>query len=192
MAMHKMSLILGLWLFTSVLLSAQSKGHYLVEFEAFTPSEKDLIASFTGFPAESFLANDVDGNEHYLADYKGKVAILWFWSIHDQMSIDWLSTMNLLQVQYLEEVKLLGFASEMTEETKAFTSREGLVFANIPNGDVFGQMAYGADLGKPRAFIIDEFGIIRYVLPASFFNADAIEVQSDKLNAMIRELLFDK
>jgi len=30
-------------------------------------------------------------------------------------------------------------------------------------------MAYGADLGSPRMFLIDEFGIIKIVLPAEAF-----------------------
>jgi len=39
----------------------------------------------------------------------------------------------------------------------------------IPNADVFGQMAYAADLGYPRYFFIDEYGIIKQVWPAESF-----------------------
>ena len=39
----------------------------------------------------------------------------------------------------------------------------------IPNGEIFGQMAYGADMGNPRMFLIDEFGVIKAAIPAEAF-----------------------
>ena len=45
-------------------------------------------------------------------------------------------------------------------------------FPIIPNGEVFGQMAYGADLGSPRIFAINSSGIITRVIPKSIFTPE--------------------
>jgi len=77
------SLVIAL---TSYALYGQNSqsGHFLVEFEAFSPPVKDMVTSFEGHIAEQFLAKDVNGKEHFLGDYKGKKVILWFWSISSE------------------------------------------------------------------------------------------------------------
>jgi len=115
--------LIALFISAAIALTAQesSNGHFLVEFDKFSPPTRDLVTSFEGHIAEPFLATDLQGTEHFLGSYKGKKVLLWFWSVV------------------------------------------------IPNGEIFGQMAYGADLGSPRMFLIDEFGIIKIVLPAEAF-----------------------
>ncbi len=145
-----------------------SNGHFLVEFDKFSPPVKDMVKSFEGFPAEQFLAKDVNGKEHFLGDYKGKKVILWFWSVYSPAAMEQMSAMTVLQDNF-KDLKIIAFAKEPSDEVKAYLKQFPTTIDVIPNGEVFGQMAYGAELGSPRMFIIDEFGIIKVVLPEESF-----------------------
>jgi len=146
-----------------------AQGHFLVEFAKFTPPVQDLVKSFEGFPAEQFLANDVSGKEHYLADYKGKKVILWFWSVDNPKALEQVSAMTLLQDRNKDKLKIVSFAKEPKSAVNEYLRQYPMDLDVIPNGEVFGQMAYGADMGNPRMFIIDEFGIIKIALPEEAF-----------------------
>jgi len=152
-------------------LSAQdpTTGHFLVTFEKFSPPVQDLVKSFEGFPAENFLANDINGKEHFLGDYKGKNVILWFWSIENTKAVDQIGALTLLQEKY-KNLKIIGFAKETSSKVKEFLRQYPMEIDVIPNGEVFGQMAYGAEMGNPRMFLIDEFGVIKAALPEQAFS----------------------
>ncbi|MFT6335963.1 MAG: peroxiredoxin [Halioglobus sp.] len=145
-----------------------ANGHFLVEFAKFTPPIQDLIRSFEGHIAEPFLANDVNGKEHYLPDYKGSNVILWFWSTEDAIAIEQVGTMALLQERN-KNLKVIGFAKEPKAKVLEYLRQSPMDIDVIPNGEIFGQMAYGADMGSPRMFVIDEFGIIKVALPVDAF-----------------------
>ncbi len=182
----------GIVLFIFLILSSFAIGqdHFLVELEEFTPPEKELIASIKGFPAEMFLANDIDGEEHFLGNYKGTTVILWFWSTEDQLSSDWLSSMNLLHLQYLDDLKVFGFAHQNKEEILPVTQDNAILFSNIPNGTLFGDAVYGGDLGLGRMFFIDEFGIVKEVLPRSFFEQNSLEQATPIIEKIIEKLAY--
>lgn len=171
-------------------LVANGQDHFLVEFEEFTPPEKELIASIKGFPAEMFLANDIDGTEHFLGNYKGKAVILWFWSTEDKLSADWLSSMNLIQLQYLDDLKVFGFAHQNKEEVVPVTEDNAIIFSNIPNGTVFGDAVYGGDLGLGRMFFIDEYGIVKEVLPRTFFEQNSLEKATPMIEQIIEKMAY--
>ena len=142
--------------------------HFLVDFEKFSPPVKEMIKAFKGQPAEQFLANDITGKEHFLSDYKGKKVILWFWSKEETLSIGHINALNATQ-EHNKDLVILSFARGTKSEMKTFAEANDINFAVIPNADVFGQMAYAADLGYPRYFFIDEYGIIKHVWPAESF-----------------------
>ena len=168
--MKFLSLITLLIFSLSINIQAQddSSDHFLVEFEKFTPPVKDLVRYFEGKPAEKFLASDTEGTEHFLGDYKGKKVLIWFWSIKDPKAQEQISPLMLLGERN-DNLKVLSFASESKVEVTEYVNNNGVNLSVIPNGDVFGQMAYGADLGKPRMFLIDESGVIHTVLPEEAF-----------------------
>jgi len=145
-----------------------ANGHFLVTFEKFSPPIKDMVRSFEGRIAEQFLANDVNGKEHYLPSYKGKNVILWFWSTENSVALEQLAAMTALQERN-KNLKIIGFAKEPKAKVIEFLRQNPMEIDIIPNGEVFGQMAYGAELGNPRMFVIDEFGIIKVVLPEEAF-----------------------
>jgi len=146
-----------------------TQGHFLVEFAKFTPPVQDLVKSFEGFPAEQFLAKDVKGNEHFLGDYKGTRVLLWFWSVENSKALDQVSAMTLLQERNKNNLKIVSFAKEPKVAVNEYLRKYPMELDVIPNGELFGQMAYGADMGNPRMFIIDEFGIVKVALPEEAF-----------------------
>jgi len=168
--MKKYLLPFAMSLYIACSLQAQdnAQGHFLVEFAKFSPPTQDLVKTFEGFPAEQFLANDVNGVEHYLPSYKGKNVVLWFWSVEDNAALDQVSAMTLLQ-QRNKDLKIIAFAKEPTPRVQEYLRQYPMDIDVIANGEVFGQMAYGAELGNPRMFLIDEFGIIKVVLPQEAF-----------------------
>ena len=182
------SISVAVFLFSfSALISAQTnetKEHYLVEFEKFTPPTKELIKSFENFPAEPFLAPDVNGVEHFSGNYKGKHLILWFWSIEDEVSLQQLTLLNELASQHKNELNIISFAEEEKPDVLTFTQNNLVSFPVIFKSKVFGDFAYGGDLGNGRIFVIDDFGIVKKVYPREIFEKSAhrAEIISNLMN----------
>ena len=168
---------------------ALAQNHYLVEFESFSPPEKDLISSLKGFPAEAFLAKDAEGREHFLNDYRGKTVLLHFYSVVDDPSFRWVSQLNLIQIQYIDDLQIFGFADEERSIIESAMKDQAIVYPNFPNGNKFGEMAYAGDLGLGRMILINEDGIISEVIPRSWIekkNNEEAMAQIDKiLSSMI-------
>ena len=171
-------------------ISLIGQDHFLVELEKFTPPEKDVIRSLKGFPAENFLAKDLDGEEHFLGSYKDQAKILWFWSKDDPISMKWLPAINLLQLKYLDHLKVFGFGKEDKIELTQAISNEAVIFPNFPNGAVFGEAAYGGDLGYGRMFFIDRDGIIKEVLPRSFFTSHNVNDATPIVEKIIEKIAY--
>lgn len=169
---HILYLTLSLLISNLNIISAQAKStdgeYYLVDFEKFSPPIREMAMAFEGQPAEQFLANDVMGMEHYLGDYKGKKVILWFWSREDVISTSHIPALHQALAEH-DDLVVISFARGGSAEVKKYADEQGIRFPVIPNGDMFGEMAYAADLGYPRYFFIDEYGIIRQVWPSASF-----------------------
>jgi len=151
-------------------LSAQNeKGHFMIEFEAFSPPIKDLIASFENSKAAPFLAPDILGEEQYLGDYSDKNVILWFWSTSDELSNSQIERLNLLQSKFRNDLQVISFAEEEKQELLDFRRSIPVDFPIIANGKILGEAAFGGDLGQGRLFLIDKAGIIQKVIPRQAF-----------------------
>jgi len=160
---------LSLFTFVSAFSQELGQDHFLIEFEKFTPPIQDMVKAFEGRTAEPFLANDISGQEHYLPNYQGKKVILWFWSVENPKALDQIGAMTLLQEKNPNSLKIISFAQEKKAIVKEYLKQYPMAIDVIPNGELFGQMAYGADMGNPRMFVIDESGIIRKVIPEQAF-----------------------
>lgn len=178
------------FLFLLFVLFVHGQEHFLVEFEAFSPPEKEMIGNLKGFPAEAFLAKDLDGKEHFLHDYRGKNVLLFFYSVVDPISYDWLTKLNLIQIQYLEELQVFGFAEEERSIINSAMSDNAIVFPNFPNGTKFGEMAYAGDLGLGRMIVIDKDGIVKEVLPRSFFESSNSESLMPKVDKVLTQIFY--
>lgn len=150
-------------------ISQNEKGHFLVEFDAFSPPVKDLIASFENTKAAPFLAPDVLGKEQFLGDYAGKKIILWFWSTADGLSNSQIDRLNLIQSKFKSELQIISFADEKKQELLDFSRSTLVDFPIIANGKILGEAAFGGDLGQGRIFILDGNSVIQKVLPREAF-----------------------
>ncbi len=182
-------LVLSFLLLLSV-VSIYSQDHFLVELEKFTPPEQDVIRSIKDFPAENFLAKDLSGEEHFLGNYREQAVILWFWSIDDPISLKWLSTLNLIQIEHLEKLKIFGFGKENKEAIEHVLSNEAIIFSNFPNGTLFGDAVYGGDLGLGRMFFIDTYGVVKEVLPRSFFESTDVQEAIPMIEEIIEKIAY--
>ncbi len=171
-------------------ISLIGQDHFLVELEKFTPPEEDVIRSLKGFPAENFMAKDLSGEEHFLGNYKEHIKLLWFWSKDDPISMKWLPALNLIQLNYIDDLKIFGFGKESKEELSSVLSNEAIIFSNFPNGTVFGDAVYGGDLGLGRMFFIDPDGIIKEVLPRSFFESNDVISAKPMLEKIIDKITY--
>lgn len=154
---------LSLILLSTIQVFAQAEnGYFQVSFNDFSPPEKELINSFVDRKATPFLANDVNGAERFLGTYKGKSLVLAFMAIEEASSQRMLSMLDLL-----EDQQIVIFMEDDKAAINNYYGNNSFEFTTIPNGKIFGEMAYGADLGRTRVFFIDRSGIIQYVLPQS-------------------------
>ena len=161
-------------------------GFYLFEPEKFSLPVKDMIAHYEGFPATPFMANNMDGKELFMGDFKGKTLILYFWNTTTALSMQVNEEFNQLVEFYgQEKLEIVSFADDDRATVNSFLDSFPVKFHTIPNSKVFSEMAYSADLGYPRAFIIDEFGIIKKVIPREAFE------RSSNGFEMMKSLLSD-
>lgn len=165
---YLLAMCLCLLMTTMCMAQAKSdKGYFLYEPATFTPPTKDLIATFEGQPAEPFMANDASGVEQYLPNYKGQKVVLWFWDTQSPLALSQIPALNALHQQ--EGITVLSLARQSSDKIRILMETTTVDFPIVGNADVFGQMAYGASLGYPRFFLIDDAGMIRVVLPAEAF-----------------------
>ncbi len=162
-----------------------SRGYYLVESEKFTPPEKEVIASFQDKKAENFLAADLKGVERTLNDYKGKPTLLVFGELGNEKLI------NALKSTYTNNkggFYIVFMAAESRNNLlQNGVSADNFPFTIIPEGSIFGEMAYAGSLGLPRIFGIDSEGIIKRIIPSSIVSeytilAEVIEETYTLLN----------
>jgi len=187
--MQKVFLILILGM---LFVMANAQDHFLVEFESFSPPEKDMISHLKEFPAEAFLAKDSEGKEHFLNDYRGKTVLLFFYSVVDKSSYDWVSQLNLLQIQYIDDLQIFGFAKEERSIIDSAMKDQAIVYPNFPNGTKFGEMAYAGDLGLGRMIFIDSDGIIKEVIPRSWFAKTNMQEASAGIDKILTSMMYGK
>lgn len=164
-------------LFTTIIaisyVSAQCQNiggdHYLVEFDEFTPPTKDLIASFEGFPSVPFLAPDIKGTEHFLGNYKGKNVVLWFWKLDCTSCVSQIKDLNVLQSRYRDKLQIISLSDNSKAEMLDFIKSTPVDFPIIYKAKTLGDGPYAGELGYPRMFVINEFGVIVKVLPSEAF-----------------------
>ena len=179
-----------LLVFICSLLSLEAVGqqHFLVELEAFSPSEQEVIQTLKGRKAEQFLAKDLSGQETSFYSTEGKIKLLWFWSPEDTAAISLVPHINLLQLDELDDMWIYSFVEGDKASAQRISQEQGPLFTIIPEAKAIGQLAYGGDLGSNRIFVIDKDLSIQEVLPPSFFAsrqpAAAVSILRDMITRM--------
>lgn len=148
----------------SIAQSDTSK-HFLYKAPTFSPPIQAMIRQFEGFPCTPIQARDIDSIKHEVGGYRGKLTILFFWNTKSSTSLELIPSLNALLEKHSTKVKVLSFADELKSELRDFRLTQTIDFPIIPNSKMLGDAVYATELGYPRIFVLDEFGIIQLVMP---------------------------
>jgi peroxiredoxin len=141
--------------------------------------------------AESFSAISLDGEPFDLAELKGKVVVLTFWSTKCPICHSEIPKLNQLVETYKDKaVVFLGLTMENPNKVEAYLKKTSFKFAILPNG--FGVVLKYADkdsdgnvaMSFPTHFLINQNGEIE--LKTSGFD------KTETLNLKISQLLASK
>jgi len=163
------NLIAFLFAFT-LSLSLNAQDHFLVELENRSPSVKDLVRSYEGFPTIPFMAMDMNGNEQSILNMKGKNVILFFWNLESEKSIQQIDALNMIQEKFQINTSVISLSDNDKKSNFDFTQKHPVNFPIIPNSKTLADGPYSGEMGYPRIFIIDDYGLIRWVFPEESFN----------------------
>ena len=147
-----------------------------------------------GSPAPDFALRDLDGGVHRLADARGRVRVLIFWSAecpHSERADQILSS---LRLGWGRRVVVWWVASNANEEAERLRAAARHVQAEPVLVDADQSVAdlYGA-LTTPHVFVLDAAGVLRYAgaaddvafrqpAPTRHYLADAVQALLDGRN----------
>lgn len=175
--MRKLLFPLLLVLFT---LPIFGQDHFLVELENRSPDILSLVRGYEGYPSIPFQATDINGTTQDLLQMRNdsKTVVLWFWNLDCPKCFEQIDALNLLQEKYKESLQIVSFADDSKEALLASANDRPIGFPIIPNSKTLADGPYGGDLGYPRIFMIDEYGIVKWVFPQQVMkqNFDAFNV----------------
>lgn len=160
----KKSIIL-LVLTAFAVISAIAQDHFLVDLQNRSPDVTTLVMAYEGTPSIPFLANDVKGEEQSIMAMKGKTVLLWFWNNDCQKCHNQIDALNQLKAKYPDNLEIVSFSDNSKEEVLSFTSATKVDFPVIPSSKVLSEGPYGGDLGYPKFFLLDQNGMIKWVIP---------------------------
>ncbi len=184
----KTTLLSLIFLCSFVNLNAQD--FFKVELEKRSPGVQDIARSFEGYPVIPFIANDMNGNEQNLgAVSKEKYTILYFWNLDCPNCIAQISSLNLLKQNFGTSVDIISFANEDKKTLFDYSQSNPIHFPIIPNSKMLADGPYGGDLGYPRLFIVDDYGLIRWVFAQESFDGgmDTYRVMETLLTQLDKE-----
>lgn len=117
----------------------------------------------TGTTAPDFTLTDLEGNPHTLADQRGKITVIVFWSAECPWSARADETLNQMKSEWGTEVVVLTIAANanesLEEKTKATSARNISPLLMDEKGNV--AKMFGATI-TPEIFLIDPEGKLRY------------------------------
>lgn len=157
--------IFFIFLIVASISSLSGQDHFLVELENRSPDVKTLVKSYEGFPVIPFKAKDINGVEYSSSSLKGKTAYIWFWNQDCPKCLEHMEALNRVQQENPSTLQVVSFCDNQKDELLEFTKYTKVDFPIIPNSKMFADGPYGGDFGYPRLFIIDEFGVTKYVIP---------------------------
>jgi peroxiredoxin len=137
--------------------------------------------------AETFSATALDGESFDLAELKGKVVILTFWSTKCQICHSEIPKLNQLVETYKDKaVVFLGLTMENSDKVRAYLKKTPFKFDILPNS--FGVVLKYADkdgdgnvaMGFPAHFLINQKGEIE-LKTSGFDKTKILDVEVNRL-----------
>ena len=117
-----------------------------------------------GHPAPNFTLNDLDGHAHSLADYRGRIIIINFWSAECPHAARVDESLAPLLEEWGDNVILLQIASNGNEPLEML--RDVAQERNSPGIILHDPKSKVADLyaatNTPHIFIVDAGGLLQY------------------------------
>jgi peroxiredoxin len=130
-----------------------------------TASAADTSGPQVGKPAPTFDLKDVNGKEHKLADYAGKIVVIQFQSATCPWERAYQPILNGVSDKYKDKgVVFVGInsnSSETVEKIKAKADDEKVPYDTLKDPGNKIADAYDAQT-TPHIFIIDGKGVLRY------------------------------
>lgn len=122
-------------------------------------------SQFEGMQPMPFQAFDMNGNTHFLPEYKGKVVVIAFWATGDETSRQQIKSLNRVKQEFsADKVAVISFAEEDKSDLVSFLKNNKIDYPVIPNSRPLGEVGYGGDLGTSRIFIVDKKGVVQKVI----------------------------
>jgi peroxiredoxin len=117
----------------------------------------------TGTAAPDFTLKDLDGNTHPLADLRGRIAVLVFWSAECPWSARADKAISGMRSEWGTDVVVLAVAANANESMEERISAASARDVSPLLLDEKGELAklFGASI-TPEVFLIDREGILRY------------------------------
>ena len=120
---------------------------------------------FEGMPPMPFQAFDMKGKTHFLPEYKGKVIIIAFWAVGDEVSRHQIKSLNRLKQEFnSDQVEIISLAEEDKSDLVSFLKKNKVDYPVIPNSKPLGEIGYGGEFGTSRIFIVDQNGVVKKVI----------------------------
>jgi len=179
--------LISLFIVTHVLAFCQiDDQHVYIPETIQTPKEADMVKGFEGFPSIPFLANNLKGEEVNIFELRGQTIILYFWDSKISNSVKHLK--NISKIKSSKGFTVVTFSNDSKDQARETTKDiENRSFHIIANSKTLAEGPYGSELGFPKLFIIDEFGVIKHVLPQSFFDNAELD-HNAHIESLIRNL----
>lgn len=122
-------------------------------------------SQFEGAQPMPFQAFDMDGNTHFLPEYKGQIVVIAFWATGDETSRQQIKSLNRIKREFSSEgVAVISFAEEDKSDLVSFLKNNNIEYPVIPNSRPLGEVGYGGDLGTSRIFVVDKKGVVQKVI----------------------------
>ncbi len=145
--------------------TAIAQNHFLVELESRSPDVQAQVKGYEGRPNIPFMANDTDGVEHTVGSLKGKTSFLYFWNEDCPKCIEYLDALSRVQDENVATLQVISFSDNTKAEATSFLEARPLSFPVIANSKMLAEGPFGGDFGYPRLFIVDDEGVVKYVIP---------------------------
>lgn len=167
---------------------AQAQNNHSAGFASSSNSNhRQAKTQFEGSQPMPFQAFDMQGNTHFLPEYKGKVVIMAFWAAADETSRAQIKSLNKLKKEFSSnDLAIISLAEEEKQDLISFLKNNKVEYPVIPNARPLGEVGYGGEFGTSRIFVMDKNGVVQKVMIED--SEEEMETYG-KLKPMIEDLM---
>jgi hypothetical protein len=147
-----------------------------------------------GEMAPDFIGKDMDGNDAFVSQYKGKVVVLTFWDIKNEESLQIIPVLSSIE-SYVDKnmgedkLKIIGIAKYKTfssyrREAKKMQKRAGLNY-NFEDYVPISPNYFKREAGFPCTVLIDKWGRVAFMHLG--FSDEIVDQLSREIPALLNQ-----